>query len=168
MGLVKARSRPSFDPAPVTLAGRHVLLEPLRMEHTLALYEACYEDDIWRWMAGRPSGVDGYARYIRTALDEQVLGTQVPFVVFFFSSRRRHTRWNCDWSSDVCSSDLGLELAVVGVGAEANDPQLPVVRGRLRRLPGGEGDGRGEQQEKENNGIEVLVVHGMKDRKSVV
>src|SRR6266481_6797014 len=27
-------------------------------------------------------------------------------VLFFFSSRRRHTRWNCDWSSDVCSSDL--------------------------------------------------------------
>src|SRR5689334_2800222 len=24
----------------------------------------------------------------------------------FFSSSRRHTRWNCDWSSDVCSSDL--------------------------------------------------------------
>src|SRR5579862_152360 len=28
------------------------------------------------------------------------------FFCFFFSSRRRHTRWNCDWSSDVCSSDL--------------------------------------------------------------
>src|SRR5439155_6257624 len=27
---------------------------------------------------------------------------------FFFSSRRRHTRWPRDWSSDVCSSDLGL------------------------------------------------------------
>src|SRR6266568_8248004 len=27
-------------------------------------------------------------------------------ILFFFSSRRRHTRWNCDWSSDVCSSDL--------------------------------------------------------------
>src|SRR5690348_18312715 len=26
--------------------------------------------------------------------------------VFFFSSRRRHTRWTGDWSSDVCSSDL--------------------------------------------------------------
>src|SRR5689334_23890171 len=25
---------------------------------------------------------------------------------FFFSRRRRHTRWNCDWSSDECSSDL--------------------------------------------------------------
>src|SRR2546430_3872845 len=28
------------------------------------------------------------------------------FVGFFFSSRRRHTRFDCDWSSDVCSSDL--------------------------------------------------------------
>src|SRR6266571_8343348 len=27
-------------------------------------------------------------------------------VLFFFSSRRRHTRLTCDWSSDVCSSDL--------------------------------------------------------------
>src|SRR2546430_2564304 len=28
--------------------------------------------------------------------------------LFFFSSRRRHTRFDCDWSSDVCSSDLGF------------------------------------------------------------
>src|SRR5260370_42381658 len=28
--------------------------------------------------------------------------------IFFFSSRRRHTRFKCDWSSDVCSSDLDL------------------------------------------------------------
>src|SRR5256886_3871955 len=27
-------------------------------------------------------------------------------ICFFFSSRRRHTRFDCDWSSDVCSSDL--------------------------------------------------------------
>src|SRR5260370_39651052 len=27
---------------------------------------------------------------------------------FFFSSRRRHTRFKCDWSSDVCSSDLAV------------------------------------------------------------
>src|SRR2546430_17557180 len=33
----------------------------------------------------------------------------------FFSSRRRHTRFDCDWSSDVCSSDLELdEYAAVG------------------------------------------------------
>src|SRR5690606_40563620 len=29
------------------------------------------------------------------------------YVVVFFSSRRRHTRFSRDWSSDVCSSDLG-------------------------------------------------------------
>src|SRR6267143_2366703 len=41
------------------------------------------------------------------------------FLFFFFSSRRRHTRWNCDWSSDVCSSDLkpgdAVEVVVLGV-----------------------------------------------------
>src|SRR2546427_8497718 len=30
------------------------------------------------------------------------------YFFFFFSSRRRHTRFDCDWSSDVCSSDLEL------------------------------------------------------------
>src|SRR2546430_8564447 len=32
-------------------------------------------------------------------------------VFFFFSSRRRHTSFDCDWSSDVCSSDLGCDPA---------------------------------------------------------
>src|SRR3972149_2127602 len=29
-------------------------------------------------------------------------------MLFVFPSRRRHTRFDCDWSSDVCSSDLGI------------------------------------------------------------
>src|SRR6266436_8360596 len=33
--------------------------------------------------------------------------------VFFFSSRRRHTRCSRDWSSDVCSSDLKVQAARV-------------------------------------------------------
>src|SRR5438132_8014552 len=39
---------------------------------------------------------------------DQALGHRVDrvLVVFFFSSRRRHTSSLCDWSSDVCSSDL--------------------------------------------------------------
>src|SRR5699024_11228293 len=32
----------------------------------------------------------------------------ITLFIFFFSSRRRHTRSKRDWSSDVCSSDLGL------------------------------------------------------------
>src|SRR4051794_41507113 len=38
-----------------------------------------------------------------------VLALLVVLFFFFFSSRRRHTRWTGDWSSDVCSSDLGQQ-----------------------------------------------------------
>src|SRR4030066_1709056 len=48
---------------------------------------------------------------------------------FFFSSRRRHTRFKCDWSSDVCSSDLreheGKTLAALKkLGGKASVDQL--------------------------------------------
>src|SRR5256884_1494630 len=39
-------------------------------------------------------------------------------VTFFFSSRRRHTRCSRDWSSDVCSSDLGAGAIYIGAVAE--------------------------------------------------
>src|SRR5256885_2772306 len=38
---------------------------------------------------------------------------------FFFSSRRRHTRLQGDWSSDVCSSDLQELMTVLARGADA-------------------------------------------------
>src|SRR5437879_12571323 len=37
---------------------------------------------------------------------ESILIVEFDFLLFFFSSRRRHTRYIGDWSSDVCSSDL--------------------------------------------------------------
>src|SRR5438876_7736803 len=37
---------------------------------------------------------------------------------FFFSSRRRHTRWTGDWSSDVCSSDLDARLKALSTFLE--------------------------------------------------
>src|SRR6266568_4647949 len=46
------------------------------------------------------------------------------WVCFFFSSRRRHTRWNCDWSSDVCSSDL----ASLGCGLATAEGFLIAMR----------------------------------------
>src|SRR5438034_258918 len=49
---------------------------------------------------------------------------------FFFSSRRRHTRSLCDWSSDVCSSDLVLVEEWLG----ADEPlQQAALRARARR-----------------------------------
>src|SRR6267154_4275428 len=46
--------------------------------------------------------------------------------VFFFSSRRRHTRWTGDWSSDVCSSDLhGRPLLDLPGHDRERAPQAP-------------------------------------------
>src|SRR3990167_5464242 len=44
----------------------------------------------------------------------------------FFSSRRRHTRFDCDWSSDVCSSDLTAAVANGGACA----PNIGFANGR--------------------------------------
>src|SRR5260221_14391170 len=59
--------------------------------------------------------------------------------MFFFSSRRRHTRSLCDWSSDVCSSDLGAEAAPAVVlshslatKAEVWGYQLPLLSRHFR------------------------------------
>src|SRR6266480_274803 len=47
---------------------------------------------------------------------------------FFFSSRRRHTRLTCDWSSDVCSSDLPVaQLCLVGAGGQGLGDLVPGV-----------------------------------------
>src|SRR5438034_2839632 len=61
------------------------------------------------------------------------------FFFFFFSSRRRHTRSLCDWSSDVCSSDLGPRghVAEVDLGqrerAVANDADIEFASGDVLR-----------------------------------
>src|SRR2546430_4784804 len=57
-------------------------------------------------------------------------------VVFFFSSRRRHTRFDCDWSSDVCSSDLLLFLLVVPGLIAMRWFQLDDFPSRLGLVPG--------------------------------
>src|SRR5690242_21694320 len=55
---------------------------------------------------------------------------------FFFSSRRRHTRLTCDWSSDVCSSDLTTSFASATprvIGRFGAAPfAVPSLRGRSR------------------------------------
>src|SRR6266571_8444133 len=44
---------------------------------------------------------------------------------FFFSSRRRHTRLTCDWSSDVCSSDLASRKATGRVNSPTRRSRPP-------------------------------------------
>src|SRR5205814_7998959 len=65
--------------------------------------------------------------------------------LFFFSSRRRHTRCLSDWSSDVCSSDLLDEIAVSRSAAEEIEAEqreemtvgriaVGVARGEMRDM----------------------------------
>src|SRR3712207_8595265 len=54
--------------------------------------------------------------------------------MFFFSSRRRHTRYWRDWSSDVCSSDLPVEGGLRALAAVPNNLPSAVSSfvGRIR------------------------------------
>src|SRR2546430_7770183 len=61
-------------------------------------------------------------------------------IFFFFSSRRRHTRFDCDWSSDVCSSDLAPPagkclVRLERAGVIAPRAYLGERAHRRRRLP---------------------------------
>src|SRR2546430_3403706 len=64
----------------------------------------------------------------------------VCWTFFFFSSRRRHTRFDCDWSSDVCSSDLFASQLGVRPVREASERGVnaAVERG-MRETPDSEG-----------------------------
>src|SRR5215510_8763706 len=105
------------------------------------------------------------------------------FVFFFFSSRRRHTRWPRDWSSDVCSSDLddvraglevlavdgldgrrlrqreqvGVALDVPGMGLEALTPEVRLLEAvRLEHRPHGavdDDDALGHQRLEARRGV---------------
>src|SRR5437879_13491940 len=54
---------------------------------------------------------------------------------FFFSSRRRHTRYIGDWSSDVCSSDLATEFEVPGTVSLPSDGRKLTVSLAKLSLP---------------------------------
>src|SRR3712207_4800171 len=65
--------------------------------------------------------------------------------VFFFSSRRRHTRYWRDWSSDVCSSDLedinlevepGTTLGILGRNGAGKSTLLRIISGVLQPTTG--------------------------------
>src|SRR5256886_3279550 len=59
----------------------------------------------------------------------------LPVLYFFFSSRRRHTRFDCDWSSDVCSSDLPLPAGFFLPAADSDGAALLRLHGiQVQRL----------------------------------
>src|SRR6266567_7081620 len=82
---------------------------------------------------------------------------------FFFSSRRRHTRFDCDWSSDVCSSDLFAAFVQLRT---ANTPGRLLTRGVFRpaALPPGRARIRKKCEDKCNALVEVCRTESAIDR----
>src|SRR5688500_19631753 len=72
--------------------------------------------------------------------------------IFFFSSRRRHTRLQGDWSSDVCSSDLEQSASLADRGGEdrrVDEGEVAIVEevaDRLLDLVADARDGRSEER----------------------
>src|SRR2546430_2958473 len=83
--------------------------------------------------------------------------------LFFFSSRRRHTRFDCDWSSDVCSSDLRWPCPDDDRYGESLTPGLA---GRIHAHHGADGEYAIPRRQDPDAVADGSVLRG--DRKSVV
>ena len=102
---------PAFTPAPVTLTGEWVRLEPLSLErHLDPLASIALDPDLWRWTLNVVQTKDDLRRYLEEALREQAEGRSVPFATIDLASGRaagctrfgnietRHRRVEIGWT----------------------------------------------------------------------
>ena len=71
---------------PVVLGGKHVRLEPMRVDHLPALCEVGLEPSMWKWTANVVETGADLEVYVRNALAERDRGTALPFVTIECSS----------------------------------------------------------------------------------
>src|SRR5690625_5613848 len=86
--------------------------------------------------------------------------------LFFFSSRRRHTRWPRDWSSDVCSSDLAAlvnkdQVAVTVEAVQAGLHDRQKLARRLARAAGQKNDRVGDRKSTRLNSSHVAISYAV-------
>lgn len=74
---------------PVTLVGKHVRLEPLKMEHSPDLLEAGKSEEVWRFLPNpQPQNLADMQAILKTALDFQAAGSRIPFATIDLESGR--------------------------------------------------------------------------------
>ena len=73
---------------PVVLAGRHIRLDPLTLQHHAAFCEIGLDENIWRWFPIPVHSREDMLEYIRTALRWQTESTALPFATVEQASER--------------------------------------------------------------------------------
>jgi RimJ/RimL family protein N-acetyltransferase len=71
---------------PVTLEGQYVRLEPLSLDHHVALSAVLLDDDLWRWMPRQVLTPDAMNEFIRMALKWRGEGSALPFATIYKST----------------------------------------------------------------------------------
>lgn len=107
-------NRPAFAPAPVTLVGRHVRLEPLRADHAADLHEAARDPSIWTYLSR--SAFPDTEGWIADALAEVAAGRQVAFATIDLGDGRAvgSTRY-----MEIRAADRGIEIGSTWLGTAA-------------------------------------------------
>src|SRR2546430_922751 len=112
-------------------------------------------------------GADVSVIYLNEHKDARETKALVEEHDFFFSSRRRHTRFDCDWSSDVCSSDLITNtLCCLYIGGKYPENICSSFRLRnvMKSTPGGDeilGRGAGFL----NTPVNAIYIHRSEERR---
>src|SRR6266571_2463836 len=89
--------------------------------------------ELFYWHGIRATGVDRVAAAAGVRSEERRVGKECRYRgSAYLSSRRRHTRLTCDWSSDVCSSDLSsVSHTSCSTGTGSGPPASTGSRPRL-------------------------------------
>lgn len=118
---------------PVTLRGRHVVLEPLRREHAAELWPAASERDIWRYMPLDVAEPADLARWIDDRLRAQAEGGALAFL------QRDATTGEAFGTTSLFDVDLAHKRGEIGytwVGASHRRTAAPdAPKARLRGAP---------------------------------
>jgi RimJ/RimL family protein N-acetyltransferase len=83
-----ALARTPLKLEPVILAGRHLRLEPLGLQHVDALVEAGADPAVWTWYPQSAHGPERMRAWVQQALDGQASGVVLPFVQIDAASGR--------------------------------------------------------------------------------
>src|SRR5467141_5068781 len=92
----------------VTLQGRHVVLEPLKIEHITELYPSAQEEEIWKFFSMKVRTQDDLARWISKRIDAVKSGTALAFV------QRDAKTGQAFGSTSLFEIDLGNRRAEIG------------------------------------------------------